>query len=205
MFRSGFLPLGKWWDVPVRMHWTTPLLCLFFTRFHFLPAAWLALILLIIAHEFGHAFFVLRFDRRVLGIELGAIGGLCRYEGPVTPTRRSIIAWGGVLAQGLVLIATLIAGQSPTLMSDPYSAQVYEVWTSTNLMMIGLNLLPIPPLDGAHAWTLAPKLLVRHRAQKARVRKAQRVEEMSRLSTDLANGKMSPDLEAQLKNILADD
>ncbi len=36
--------------------------------------------------------------------------------------------------------------------ADPFAADVVQVFTQTNLWLILINLLPIPPLDGAEAW-----------------------------------------------------
>jgi membrane-associated protease RseP (regulator of RpoE activity) len=44
--------------------------------------------------------------------------------------------------------------------------ELYFVFVVANVVLIGVNLLPIPPLDGANAWRLVPIL---YRELRARV------------------------------------
>lgn len=154
MFDRGYWKIGTLRGVPVRLHWTLPLGAAVFSGFTFVPAFWLAFTLIILIHEFGHAAVVRRFGHQTMGVDVTGFGGLCRWSGHATAYERSAIAWGGVLAQGLLLLGTvvvvLIVG-SPT---NPHAAQVVSAFTNANLWLIGLNLLPFPPLDGAEAWKI---------------------------------------------------
>jgi len=111
MFRfrmdGGYLTIGRWRGVPLRVHLLTPLGALLFTGFRLDPGAWLGFLLLILLHEMGHAAWVMRYGRRVASIDLHAYGGVCRWSGEVTAFQRSVIAWGGVMAQVTVLGLTL--------------------------------------------------------------------------------------------------
>ena len=155
MFDRGYLTLGRIRGIPIRIHWTMPLGALIFGGFRFAPAFWLGFFLLVLAHELGHAYFVRRYRHHVLAIEVTGFGGLCRWSGYATPYERAAIAWGGVVAQGLILIATmavlLVFGPARSL----WAAELAHVFTTTNLWLIALNLLPFPPLDGHEAWPLA--------------------------------------------------
>lgn len=72
------------------------------------------------------------------------------------PARGSAtIAWGGVAAQAL-LLAVAAPVSSAGLLTDPFALRLLSVFTSTNLLLIGLNLLPIPLLDGSRAWSAIP-------------------------------------------------
>jgi hypothetical protein len=163
-FRDGSVQLGRWWGIPVRFHWTLPIGMLVLTRGRFMPVAWASIASLVLVHELA----------RVESVQLNAFGGLCTYSGEVGDVESSIIAWGGVLAQAIVLVVTwaLIAlfGQP----RDPNVAQVAFAFTEANLWMIGLNLLPVPPLDGHLAWRLPFRSLVRwlYRREVKRVRAA---------------------------------
>lgn len=146
--------MGSLRGVPVRFHWTVLLGGLVLSGFTFAPAFWVAFTLLVLIHELGHAALVRRFGHRNLSIDVTGFGGLCRWSGHATAFERSAIAWGGVLAQGLLLLITalvvLIAG-SPT---DPHAAEVVHVFTRSNALLIGINLLPFAPLDGGEAWKI---------------------------------------------------
>src|SRR5262245_31795457 len=58
---SGFLHLGRFRGVPLRMHVLAPLGALFFSGFRFEPGAWLGFVLIILLHEIGHALLVMRY------------------------------------------------------------------------------------------------------------------------------------------------
>jgi Zn-dependent protease len=154
---NGYLTLGRPAGVPIRVHWTLPLGAFFFSRFTWSPGFWLGFFLLILAHELGHAALVKACRGTVVEVLVHGIGGECRHLGGVSEFQSSIIAWGGVLAQAALLLGAF-AYRSTAGVSSPFEAQLLAVWTDTNLMLIGINLLPVPPLDGALAWRL-PKLL----------------------------------------------
>ncbi len=166
MFESGFLTLTRFRGTPLRLHWTLPLGALVFTGMRFEPVAWLVFAGLVLAHEFGHALLVWRFRHRVLSIDVTGFGGLCRWSGAATTTERGAIAWGGVLAQAALLVLAVGARfffGPPTTYA---TAVAYSVLTSTNLTLIALNLIPLPPLDGAEAWPLVGSVWRRWRARR---------------------------------------
>src|SRR5262245_18017620 len=166
---SGFWTVGRFRGTALRLHWTIPVGALLFSGLRFAPAFWAAFFGLVVFHELGHAFIVRVFRHRVLSIDVFGFGGLCRWSGAATPFERAAIAWGGVLAQALVLLLTQLA---VLVIGPPHTyalAEVVYVFTWTNLVIIGLNLLPIPPLDGAEAWPL-----VKHLREGFKVRRARR-------------------------------
>ena len=63
--------------------------------------------LLILIHEMGHAVLVRRVGLHAVSIDVHGFGGQCRYAGYPDPLQRSIVAWGGVLAQALLGAITL--------------------------------------------------------------------------------------------------
>jgi Zn-dependent protease len=118
----------------------------------FVPAAWAAFVVLILVHEIGHAVLVRRYGLSVLSIDVHGAGGVCRWAGHASEVDRAKIAWGGVVAQALLLVATTL--MAPVAPSHPLVLQVVQTWTATNVLVIALNLLPVRPFDGAEAWTL---------------------------------------------------
>ncbi len=154
MLERGSLTLARLRGIPIRAHWTLPLGALFFSGFRFAPGFWIGFFLLVLIHELGHAALVRAFRLRVVGIDVTGFGGLCHWSGMATERQRGAIAWGGVLAQ-LALLAVaagslFVLGRPPTR----FAAELFSVFTYTNVYLIGLNLLPIPPLDGFEAWKL---------------------------------------------------
>ena len=165
----GWLTIGRYGEAPIRLHWTLPLGALVMSRFQFVPGYWLAFVLLILLHECGHALLVLRYRLGLTDIAVHGLGGWCRHAYSGTPFQASAVAWGGVLAQLAILIvayAVLLFG--PPL-SSPFVGHMMYAFTDANLWLIGLNLIPIEPLDGAKAWQIVPMLLARFR-KRARAR-----------------------------------
>ena len=162
-FTRGYLRAGNWRGAPILLHWSIVIGALFFGGFRFAPAFWTGFVGLVLFHELGHAFFVRRYGQRVLSVEVNGIGGLCTWSGKVSPIRRSIISWGGVLAQWLVYSAAQLFVQ---IQGEPSSAGGQEILylaTTTNLWLILINLIPVRPLDGKEAWQLFPLLYRRWR------------------------------------------
>ena len=145
--------------IPIRAHWTLPLGALVFSGFRFAPGFWLGFFLLVLIHELGHALIVRAFRLRVVGIDITGFGGLCHWAGPATERQRGAIAWGGVLAQSVLLVLAFawltLAGRP----SNAFVAELASVFLYTNVLLIGLNLLPIPPLDGYEAWRFIGHIL----------------------------------------------
>ncbi len=154
---SGYATLFSIKDVPIRVHWSLPFGLLLLAGIN--PLAWLLFVFIIFAHEAGHAFAINRYRHEVQSIDLWGLGGFCRWYplGHATPTERSVIAWGGVLAQAAILavagIAVLIFGY-PT---GGYGYMAANFFIEFNLILIGLNLIPISPLDGHEAWKLVTR------------------------------------------------
>lgn len=159
----GFWTIARLRGAPIRLHWSLPLGALVMSRFSFVPAFWLGFALLILIHELGHALCVLYFRLGLSEIAVHGAGGYCRHQRSGSPLQEAIIAWGGVLAQ---LVTLLVVAVALLLLGPPTSQHVAllaYVFTTTNLWIIGFNLLPIEPLDGARAWPLFPLLWQRLR------------------------------------------
>jgi hypothetical protein len=151
VFGGGYWQIGRFRGAPIRLHFSILLGLLVFSRFQWLPGFFVAYPCLVLLHELGHAILVKRFGHDVTQVELTGLGGACHWSGNSSPFEEAAIAWGGVLAQLL-----LYAGAWLWLELAPprtwFGAQVAFTFTDTNLWLAAINLLPIPPLDGARAW-----------------------------------------------------
>lgn len=173
VFDRGYLKLFRVRGIPVRAHWSLPLGVLLFSGGRIAPGLWLGIVTLILLHELGHAFLVQRFGLATIGIDITGIGGVCRWAGSPTPLQRSAIAWGGVLAQLVVLAVTGAVVLAVGAPSQPFLAQLVDAFLRANLFLIAINLIPFGPLDGAEAWPFfghAWRAWKRRRKWKARVR-----------------------------------
>ncbi len=150
----GWLTLGSFKGAPIRLHWSIVLGALLWSRFAFRPVMWLSFVALILVHELGHALLVLRYRLGLSEIAVHGAGGYCRHERAGSRFEESGVAWGGVLAQLLLLIGTqaaLLVLGPPTTSA---AAEAAYVLIDANLWLIVINLIPIEPLDGAKAWPL---------------------------------------------------
>jgi stage IV sporulation protein FB len=162
MHRDGgsLLILRDHGAVPIRLHWSLLIAMAFWGRFSLGGAIGFTVILL--AHELGHAALVRRRGLRTIGIELHWAGGECRYDAAgASPMDTAIVAWGGVLAQGVLL--ALAWSLARTLEPGGLLGDFLHALIVPNLWLILLNLLPFGPLDGARAWPLLPMLFARRR------------------------------------------
>lgn len=152
MFEQGTLRVGRFRGAPILLHWSLALGLLAFGGLRFIPGFWIGFTLMILAHELGHAYLVKRLNHNVQAVVVHGFGGFCRWDGYATRLEHSIIAWGGVLAQGLLLLGTLawvrVFGPAQT----PFGFYLQDAWIRSNLWIMALNLIPIRPLDGAEAW-----------------------------------------------------
>lgn len=160
------LVVAAYKGAPIRFHWSVILGMAYFGGFQYAPGFWLGYCLLVLLHELGHGFLVQRFDLKIKDIVVHGFGGYCKWQGRATRLQDAVIAWGGVIAQTILLIITLLVlffhGQPQT----DFGYQLAQVLIRTNLILIGLNLLPIPPLDGASAWRLVPILVAKAKRRK---------------------------------------
>jgi Zn-dependent protease len=163
MFRSGYLNLGRIAGARVRAHWTLPVGALVFGGGRVSLGYFAGFVLLVLVHEVGHAVAVRKRGYRATALELHGMGGLCHWAGDPTALDVAWIAWGGVFAQALLYLATFTATRFLGMPSEPFFAEMVAAFTWTNVWMMMLNLVPIPPLDGAEAWKLFG--LLRRRAQ----------------------------------------
>ena len=118
----------------------------------------LGFFLLILVHELGHAALVRAYGLPLQSIEVHGMGGVCRYSGRPSPVAQSVIAWGGVLAQGVIFGGTvawlLVVGRPQSF----FVQELFNVFLQYNLVIMALNLLPVSILDGKEAWQLPMRL-----------------------------------------------
>lgn len=160
MFERGTLKIGSYRGAPILLHWSLALGLLAFGGLAIVPGFWVGFLVLILLHELGHAYLVRRLGFRVQAVVVHGFGGFCRWDGSASRLEHSIIAWGGVLAQALLLVSTLAL---LLLIGEPESSfgfQLKDAWVRANLWVMALNLLPVQPLDGADAWQITRAMRV---------------------------------------------
>lgn len=180
--RTGALtiPLGRLAGVPIRAHWTWPLVTLavagaladIYRRGPGGDAAWpaavgVALLLSgsLLAHELAHALVARRLGMRVHGIAIFALGGVTEIDdGESSAVRELLVALAGPLASLALAVAASAAwwlGAGPPLLAGHLAL--------ANWALALFNLLPSHPLDGGRAlkatlWFLTDDELLASRA-----------------------------------------
>ncbi|MFO0551048.1 MAG: hypothetical protein U0271_21845 [Polyangiaceae bacterium] len=193
--------MNRWWSlgrlggVPVRVHWSIVLGALIFTSFRLAPGAWLGFLVIILAHELGHAAVVRWTRQRVLGIDIHALGGECRWYGNATPLQRSAIAWGGVWAQLALFVAAIPVMVLFGARLGSFGYDLFYQLTWGSLWLAALNLVPVRPLDGVEAWKL-PGLL----RERSRLRAASRPKQ---IKGSTSKGQPAPELPPELREVFA--
>jgi stage IV sporulation protein FB len=162
---SGFWSIGKWRGVPVFFHWTILLWIPWYLwqNMNFISTAltFLAFVLLMCVHELGHAIVAKKRHVKVEEIRLFVLHGQCEHEHPYYEEDDVFIAWGGVLAQFVILALALVTNYLLALLSPQayyILAPLFYVFVNTNIAIATINLIPIQPLDGYRAWRAIPLL-----------------------------------------------
>ena len=149
---NGSWTLGSLFGIPVRIHFTFPLLLGGWALFELLgsgPAAALATTVLIVSvfgfvvmHEFGHALMARRFGIATRDVTLLPIGGVARLERmPRDPAQELAIAVAGPA------VNVALAGLFGALFALSGSTFVFRMM-AINLGLALFNMLPAFPMDG---------------------------------------------------------
>jgi Zn-dependent protease len=158
MLTAGYFRVGRLAGVDLRLHWSVPVGALVFGSLRFEPVLWLAFIAVLLVHDLGHVLMVRRLGFPLTGIDVTGFGGHCRFRGSADALEHALIAWGGMVAQVLLLIGTCLGGLAFGHPSSHHASLVEHAFVEINLWILLLNLLPFPPLDGARAWRLFGEL-----------------------------------------------
>ena len=175
--------------MPLRLHLLLPLGFVFFGGLRWAPGAWVAFLLVIGVHELGHAWMARAVGAQPTAIDVHPLGGACRYTGAASPFSRALVAWGGPLAQLLLLVAALVAFAATGPVVEPFSLDLRHGLVAANAWLLLLNLLPIPPFDGAEAFKLLPLMA----AARARARRSADNQALESLIDADARGEVAPE------------
>jgi len=206
-FRKGCLVIKLSGAIPVvRIHWTALVLAVIISGFSLRPIAWLAVLVVILIHELGHAAAVLNARATVVAIRMDALGGCCEWAGQVTRAQRLAIAWGGVLAQLLLFGGAIVGLRFIGPSVSEFWGDILPFLLQWNLILIALNLLPVKPLDGYDAWRLLWMAVQDWRRQRRRSRRQRltletlkKIEELERLKP---NVRPNPEIREMMNQII---
>lgn len=155
---------GRIGGLPVSLHWTAlmafPWLFLWMQNLVSALIGTVAFMVLMLAHEFGHVFAARLCKVPVYSILIAGMHGETARGYARSRGQEVFIAWGGVLAQLLVLIVAVAwmaaVAHSDSRVVDAIAGPVFVVWTQWNVFLMVVALLPIGPMDGHMAWKIFP-------------------------------------------------
>lgn len=160
------LKLGTLGGVPTDLHWTILLnfvwLYIWLGDLLATTIASITLLALFAAHELGHIALLRWRKVEVESVTLHGLHGRTAHE-YTSHLDAGIGAWGGVLAQSLILVLALV-GQD--LIPSTTAASTWIILGPIFLVLIKINfclilvaLLPIGPFDGHKAWRGVPYIV----------------------------------------------
>jgi Zn-dependent protease len=164
--RQDYWPLGTWGRIPVTMHWTVLLsfawMYLVFFDIVLTLVAIPFVLLLLVAHEWGHVIALRRRKIGVTGVALFGIHGETSYnEYAARPSDVVAVAWSGVIAQLVVMLLAFLAVTFIPFDAIPFGATlstvIFVVLVKINVFLMIVALLPIGPFDGHQAWKIIPR------------------------------------------------
>ncbi len=158
--RQGSIHLFRFSGIDVFLHWTWFLLAVIeigYLRNRYTSLVWsvleyLALFLIVLLHEFGHALACRQVGGTVDRIMLWPLGGVAFVNPPQRPAATLwSLAAGPLVNVALfpVLGAAFLAARGlgwAQSMPDAYNWLGWVLWI--NAVLLGFNILPIYPLDG---------------------------------------------------------
>ncbi|HEX4333250.1 MAG TPA: hypothetical protein VH040_13995 [Usitatibacter sp.] len=158
---ENYWQLGRWGRIPVAMHWTVLLaFAWMYLVFWSVPATLVgavALFFVMVVHELGHVAVLRRRKVSIDNITFFGIHGTTSH-GYAAPGVEIAVAWAGVAAQAVLLMATLALGAFVDFSSVPLLGWAwgvtYLVWTRLNVFVMVIALLPLGPFDGRVAWSV---------------------------------------------------
>jgi Zn-dependent protease len=123
--------------------------------------AFISLIALMLAHEFGHAALARYYGLKVERIELHLLQGWCIFAEPEYEIEAIIISWGGVLVQLALLVVFEASYHAARFVSPAYFHllnPIFAVFIAWNAISLVVNLLPVEGLEGSLAWKIVPAI-----------------------------------------------
>jgi Zn-dependent protease len=181
-FLDWSLPLGRYFGIDVRLHWTLLLLTLWelgVALHSNAPLWWLAMLipipfLSVLFHEFGHSFMARLVGGESSLIVMWMFGGLAMCGYPPSPGRQFAVSGAGPLVNFIILAScVLILGHGPsltgaltfrdTIPAHNLAEMVLANIAQFNLAILAFNLLPCYPMDGGKMFQAALWPVAGHR------------------------------------------
>lgn len=150
MLEQGYLRLRGGRGAALGLHWSIPVVGVILTWFRLSAGAWIGFAFLLGVHVLGHVAVAASCGARLTRIDMHGLGGHCGMVG-LSSRHRRLIACGGIVAQ--VVVALLVVFFLRPVADTPFEGAFLDMLVGPSLLVAGLNVLPISPLDGASFWS----------------------------------------------------
>ena len=114
-------------------------------------------IVLMLAHEMGHAWFVRKYGHELLSIKIYPVHGVCNYRYDSNFAVETMVHAGGLLVQAIILVPFVVIFRLLDYMKLhevlDFIAPLGTVFIGINLFLLVFNALPVPGLDGFTLWS----------------------------------------------------
>lgn len=149
---------GSYFGIPVRIHFTFPLILILFGVEAWVRGTWqdavdavlliLAVFVCVVLHELGHSLQVRRYGIRVRDIVLLPIGGMARAEKiPEKPWQEIVVAISGPIVNfvlAAVFFVLILWRKDPFDLETNFLTNLFAI----NIVLGSFNLIPAFPMDG---------------------------------------------------------
>lgn len=162
--QKGYIGPFTTMKTSVFIHWTFPVGGIF-VAFFLGDVTWGTIVPLVVAyttliliHELGHAFAAIAAGSKVYVVLITGAGGWCFADEPNSLRSRFAFYAGGIIAQILVLLFTVLLLITFGNPSSKVINLFALVFTLVNFILIVINLLPSEGTDGRKIWDLFKEL-----------------------------------------------
>lgn len=134
------ISLGRWFNVPVTLHWSFVLVtALYFFMSPSYAALLIAVFFIVLLHEFGHCLMAKYFNWDVHSIVLYPIGGIASISFNANPKEEFWITLGGPAVNAILILPLYFLG---------FLSPFFVNLAFCNYVILVFNLVPAYPMDG---------------------------------------------------------
>lgn len=155
---SRYLVVATIRHVPICVHWTVPAIGIFLLgagldRELSVASGIAAYLSMLAIHEVGHQLAGQWRGYRVIRIEIFPLHGRCILDHPQVGVDSFFVAAGGAMAQVIVAVPFILYRSFFGYTSLEFANAFIAILGFLSPCIALINLLPVPPLDGAKVWS----------------------------------------------------
>ncbi len=158
-----FIKLFRFRNTPIYAHWSLCIVMLIVIvasiKYSFLLISVISILFVTLIHELGHMLLANKLGLKTIRINLYLVHASCERQLAKTDFDNYLVAWGGVLAQAVFFIPSIILFHLFINQLPGYLLISLFFLGHVSLLMALFNLLPFPSFDGGYCWKVIPLYL----------------------------------------------